>query len=248
MQLPKLCARLNPELVHEDLARPPVGVERVRLAAAAVEREHQLSVQALAPRVLARELSELADQFSVVAGGEVGLDPQLDRAEPLLLEPGDLVSREWFVGEVGERRAPPQPQRLAQDCARLVGLVCRERMTALRHQGLEPLRVELALPHAEAVAGRGRDDQVRIAERLAQPRDIDLHPLPRAGRCVLPPQHERQPLGAHRLVGVEDEHGQQRARLDAAERHRVVIGTHLERTEDRELHRWQADPTPALSR
>ena len=162
--------------------------------------------------------------------------------QPLLLELGDLVGRERLVGEVGKRRAPPQPQRLAQNGASLLGLACRERLTALRHQALEPLRVELALPHPEPVARPARDDQVRIVERLAQPRDVALHPLPRAGRRVLAPQRERQLLGADRLVGVQDEHGQQRARLDAAERHRMVFGTHLERTEDRELHRWQSGP------
>ena len=48
----QLGSRLEPELFDEDVAGVAVGCQRVRLAAAAVEREHQLRVQPLTPRVL----------------------------------------------------------------------------------------------------------------------------------------------------------------------------------------------------
>ena len=97
-------AGLDPELLDEDLARVAVGLQRVGLAAAAIQREHQLRVQALAPRVHARELLKLRDQLGVAPVGQVGLDAQLQRGHALLLEPGDLGRRE---------RQPARPRRAA---------------------------------------------------------------------------------------------------------------------------------------
>ena len=53
VEVMQLGSRLDPELLDEDLARVAVGLQRVGLAAAAVQREHQLRVQPLAPRMLA---------------------------------------------------------------------------------------------------------------------------------------------------------------------------------------------------
>jgi hypothetical protein len=80
-------AWLDPELLDEHLAGVAVGLERVCLAAAATQREHQLRVQPLTPRVLAGELLELTDQLSVAPDDEVGLDAQLEGREVLLLTP-----------------------------------------------------------------------------------------------------------------------------------------------------------------
>ena len=52
MEVVQLGAWLDPELLDEDLAGVAVGLQRVGLAAAAVQREHQLRVQPLTPRVL----------------------------------------------------------------------------------------------------------------------------------------------------------------------------------------------------
>ena len=51
VEVMELGAWLDPELLDEHLARVPVGLQGVGLAAAAIQREHQLRVQALAPRV-----------------------------------------------------------------------------------------------------------------------------------------------------------------------------------------------------
>jgi len=54
------------------------------LAAAAIESEHQLGVQPLAPGVPASELLELADQFGVAPRSQVGVDAHLKRRVLLL--------------------------------------------------------------------------------------------------------------------------------------------------------------------
>ena len=54
-----------------------VGGQRLRLAAAAIEGEHQLPVQAARAGVLAASSLQLAGQRGVAPAREVGLDPQL---------------------------------------------------------------------------------------------------------------------------------------------------------------------------
>ena len=107
----QLGARVDPELVHERRARRCVRVERLRLPARAVEREHQLAAQALPQRLLANERLELADELGAAAALEVGVDPRLERGEPELLEPRDLGLRPGLVREVGEGGAAPELER-----------------------------------------------------------------------------------------------------------------------------------------
>ena len=60
------------------------------------------------------ERVELADHLAMAAGREVGVDRQLGRAQPQLLEAADLGGGERLVGDVGERLAAPQRERLAR--------------------------------------------------------------------------------------------------------------------------------------
>jgi hypothetical protein len=45
---------------------------------------------------------------------ELGFDPLLNRAEAQHLEAGDLAPREGVVGEIGERAAAPERERLGE--------------------------------------------------------------------------------------------------------------------------------------
>ena len=98
-----------------------VALQRVRLAAGAVEREHQLAAQPLPQRVLVDERLELGDELAGAAQLEIGVDPFLERVEAKLLETADLVLRERLEGEVGERRSPPDRQRFAEEPGPLGG-------------------------------------------------------------------------------------------------------------------------------
>ena len=113
LQLLERSTRLDPELVDEGPARIPVGVQGLRLPTRPVQRRHQIPPQAFAERVLGDQCLELSDQLVVAPECEVGVDPELDCCQPDLLEPGDRRLGEALVGEVRERRAPPQRQRLA---------------------------------------------------------------------------------------------------------------------------------------
>ncbi len=107
-------ARLDPELLDEQLPRLLVDGERFGLAPVAVEGEHELAAEALAVRVLRDEGLELGDEVAAVPEGEVGVDPLLEGGQSQLLEAGDLRLCERLVGEVGERRAVPEGERLSQ--------------------------------------------------------------------------------------------------------------------------------------
>jgi hypothetical protein len=45
---------------------------------------------------------------------QIGVDRALGRAQPQPVEAPDLRGGEWLVGEVGERLAAPQGERLAR--------------------------------------------------------------------------------------------------------------------------------------
>src|SRR4051794_25280515 len=72
----------------------------------------------------------------LAAGREVGVDRELERRQPQLLEPADLDGRERLVGDVVERRAAPQRERLAR-------LAVREQL--LEVAGVDVLGRELQL-------------------------------------------------------------------------------------------------------
>src|SRR4051795_3308277 len=111
----------------------------------------------------------------------------------------------------------------------------RELAAAAVAQPLEPLGIQLSLAHVNAVAGGSGREQLWLAERLSQPRDVDLDRLHRAVGRVLTPQPGSQPLGAHGLVGTEQQHGEQRPRFPAAERNRTGFPADHEGSEDSEL-------------
>ena len=94
LEVAELAGGLDAQLLGERVAGLTIGVERVGLAAGAIEREHQLRVETLAHRLGRDELLQLADQLAVAAGRQVGLDADLDRREPLLFEAGDLSGGE----------------------------------------------------------------------------------------------------------------------------------------------------------
>jgi hypothetical protein len=81
LEIPESLAWLNPELVHEALARVAVDAQGLRLSACAIEREHELSPQALAKRVPGGQRLELGDQRVVVPERQLGVDALLRRDE-----------------------------------------------------------------------------------------------------------------------------------------------------------------------
>ena len=156
--------------------------------------------------------------------GKLGLDPLLERGKPQLAETSDRRLRERLIGEVGERRPAPQRERLAQ-------LLHSRRGIGAAGLGDEPLEagdVELGRVDPQHVAGRAGEEPA-VAELFAQPGNVALDDLCDRRRRRLPPQLVDQPLRRDDVVGVQQQDGEQRPLLAAAEHERTIVLDHLQR-------------------
>ena len=78
------------ELLVENLARLPIGLESIRLPTGAIQGEHELPAQALPQRVVSDQRLELADQVRRLAQGEVRLESLFQGVKSQRFQPGDL--------------------------------------------------------------------------------------------------------------------------------------------------------------
>jgi hypothetical protein len=111
-ELAQPVARLDAQLLDELPAGVLVDLQRVGLPVAAVQREHELRAQALAVRVGGDQRLQLADDLRVPAELELRLDELLERGHAQVVQARDLALREGLVGEVVERAAAPEGERL----------------------------------------------------------------------------------------------------------------------------------------
>ena len=152
-------ARLDPELLDEQLLRLLVGGERVGLAARPVEGEHELAAQALAERVLRRPGPRARRRARPRARGRARPRSAPRAGQAQLLEPRDLALGKRLVGEVGERGAAPERERLAKGRGRTAARRRPPAPAAFPGEALEAIQVELASGPAPA---RSRAPCVRI--------------------------------------------------------------------------------------
>ena len=235
LQLLQDRARIEAEILGEDFARRAVHLERIRLAVAAVEREHPLLEEPLAIRVLCGDRFELGDDGVVAAAGELGVVAKLERAEPQLLEALGLGRAPDLLRQVGERRPAPDRERLAQVVGRVVGAASLESRPAAIEGALEAVEVELVLADDDPVAAAGRLDPLG-PERAAQPVHIDLQRLDGGcGRC-LPPEPVDELLGRDHAPPVDEQQREQAALFRRSERGRLVVEQCLNRPQNAELH------------
>ena len=224
---------LEPELPVERAAEPVVCLERLGLAAGSVQREDQLPVQPLAERMAERERLDAAGHLGGAPGGELGVDPILAAGEAELLQvrPLDLGER---LGELGERRPAPQVERVREELGRAVRVAGLERRAPLGPEPGEPGEVERLRLDRDEVAGRLRPERLR-GQRLAQLRDVDLHHLRRGPGRLVAPEVVHEPVDRDGPVRVQEEPGEERTRLAAAERDRLAVLDRLEGPQQPEL-------------
>ena len=201
LQRPELLPRLHPRLLDDRETHPLVGGKRVHPPIRAVQREHLQPAQPLVRRVLPHQPVELADRLPMQPQLELRLEPRLQRVDTLLLEVSDHILGEAPVGEIRQRRAAPQLERLSQRRRPLT----RRQPTRLAHQPLEPPRIDRIGIDPQPVPGR-------LGLQRVLP---DL--LPQAEHAVL---HERRapPAAASRPTARRSERraGRRRSRSTAA--------------------------------
>ena len=120
LQLGEEGARLETELVVQHLPAAPVHLERVRVAAGAVERDHELAAELFTQGVFGDAFLQLGHELGVVTELQLRLDPLFGRGEAELLQAGDLELGPFLVLELLERPSTPQRERAFQGEDRLV--------------------------------------------------------------------------------------------------------------------------------
>ena len=154
-------ARLDPQLGEERAPCGAVGLERFGLPPRAIESQHKLPAQALTQRISRHERLELRHELVVVAERELRLDQIFLRPDVELVEPSNLFNRESLVGEVRQRRSPPERQRRPELLGRVGVIAGGECGAALREQALEAVAVELLGPERQRVGAGDRPDRLR---------------------------------------------------------------------------------------
>jgi len=184
-------------------------------------------------RVLGDERLELAHDLGVPPERQLALDALLDAGDSELLQVRALGGGEPLAGQVRQRGPAPQRQRLLEPPGRA--------------QPLEPVEVELIVPHREQVAGL-LGLQTIAAENLAQLGDVQLQRLACSlGRVVLPQQVD-EPIARDDAVWLQQQRCEQRPLLAPAQAQRAPVGADLERAQDAELHARPTLRSPPTSR
>ena len=186
---------------------------------------------------------ELADQRLVASRSEIGVDALLDSRHASRFKARDLGLCERIEGEVRKCRATPKRQSFEERLGCLLRSTCAKRPSAVFHEPLELVRVQLVRPNSEDVARTTCDKNLlRVAghvpdvQRLSKLRDMDLDGLYGGRRWPIPPQLIDQPIDRDDFVSVEEEDGEKRALLDAAEANLATLRPDLDRAEDAKLH------------
>jgi hypothetical protein len=193
--------------------------------------------------VFADEQLELGHRPDVLSEGQLRFQPVLDRHRSQLLEPRDLGLPEGGMGELGQRRAPPQRQSLRQSGASLGGPASGEQAVTFGGQGVEAGGVEPVGINAQQIARSSGDQHLGWGPRetsgledLAQIVHVGLQRSARAGRRLFPPQQVDETVHRHHAVGVDQQHGQHRPLLGRPETHRFAAVPHLQRAQYLEVH------------
>ena len=87
LEVPQPAARVDPKLLAERPPRVLIGLESIRLASAAVQREHELRAQPLTQGVVRDQSLKLGRHARFVPERQVRVDTILDRGELKLSQP-----------------------------------------------------------------------------------------------------------------------------------------------------------------
>ena len=155
-------ARLEPQLLAEQLARLAVHGERLALSVCPVEGEHQLPAETLLEWTGPDQRFQLGHELGAATERQVGVDPVHHHREAKLFDPPDLALDELQQREVGQCRAPEEGQRLPELGRRRDGVAPTERLASLGGESFEHRDVDLSSRGLHGVATRSRDEDLAV--------------------------------------------------------------------------------------
>ena len=196
LELLQLRRGLEAELLRQVRARLLIRAKRFHLTTRAVEREHVLLAVALVDGKLLAQHLELGDQLRMSSEHELRLDPQLDGAEPQLLEASRFELERERAGHVCIRVTTPERERRTELLGGLGGSGLHE-PARLLDRPLELERIDVLRVGDESIAPVVADDDV--ADRGPEVRDVRLQRRARAGGRLVAPDAVDQRVDRHRL-------------------------------------------------
>ena len=233
--------RLEPQLVAEHAPRLLERLERVRLSAAAIERQHQLPPQALPEWVVRERRAKRRRELPMLSERQRNLELLLERVDAQRLESARLVAEPRRTGQTLQRRSAPEGQRRPNRVRRATNVAVAQRAARLREQLLEPHRVHARVPQCVPVGGA--DDRA-LAERGAKAGDVMMQRVARSGRKLLPPQAFDERVDVDHPALAERKHRQQRLTLRAAHLRERPARDNLEGAEKPDFQ-WRRASTTA---
>ena len=182
------------------------------------------------------EVFQFADDLRMASERDPRVDEFLDRRETQRLQPCNLTLRELGVDDVRKRRAAPKGKRLLQHGDRKFWITGGETPAAFLEQRREAFEVQLALRDLQHIAAAARAQPLLTAERLTQPRDVDLERLRRCGGWLGSVEIVDQPVRGDDLTRMKEEISEQSALTSADERHRPTALLDLQFAQDSVFH------------
>ncbi len=222
-------------MLDEQIAAGAIDVERFRLTAGSVEREHELAARAFSQRVFGHHALQFTDECVMPAQQQLDVDAVLQHRQAF------LVQAQCFVLQRGRGAAEcgpaPQRQRLAQYRRGLLHSSLTDGGVGVGHAALEEEGVDLVTGDAQQVAGlTGLDLGVDVDSRELPPErghaDLDLRPCGRR-RGVLPDEVD-QLVHADHAVGFEQQSTQDRLLTSRGYLHLLLGADDLDRAEQLE--------------
>ena len=236
LQPSELRPRLEPKLVGKDAPGLLERLERIGLATAAVERQHQLPPEPLPERVVRERRTERRRQLAMLAEGEPDLEVLLERVDVQHLEPACLGAEPGRAGQPLQRRPAPEGKRRGDRVRRALNVVGPQRGAGLREQLLEPHGIDERVLERVAV---GRAGDRLFSERGAEAGDVVMERVPRRGRELLTPEAVDERVDVDHAAVPEREQREQRLTLRAAHVRGRPARDNLERAEQPDLE-WLA--------
>ena len=236
LEAPQLEPRLEPQLVAEHAPSLLERLERVRLAAAAIERQHQLPPQALPEGVVRERRAKRRRELPMLSERQRNLELLLERVHAQRFESARLVAEPRRTGQTLQRRSAPEGQRRPDRVRRATNVAVAQRAARRREQLLEAHRVHAGVAHGVPI---GRADDRALAQRRAKAGDVMMQRVARSGRKLLPPQSLDERVDVDHPALAERKHRQQRLTLRAADLRERPARDNLERAEKPDFQ-WRA--------